>query len=165
MRKTAEAMGWLVVIVLALALVSVSTTARAEKGSSAATVVVAKLGFSMQLPAGWVADSKDPTRFYQQGKMKTNYGKVEEYPLGGKTLDAFIKSNLSGAEIAAKNHRAVGNYDGYEVVSSVKGKGVTLELDIQKGKKVIRVFFHVPGENFPKQENAFRKAFGSIKIK
>ncbi|HDH96265.1 MAG TPA: hypothetical protein ENF73_00890 [Proteobacteria bacterium] len=164
MRGVGKRMGWAVVVVLALALVAYAGP-KASAQKTTAKVSVAKLGFSMPLPPGWVVDSKDPTKFYMQGKAKTHYGKVESFPLGSKTLDSFITTKLSDSKIDVKNRRTVGDYRGYEVISSKPGEGVILELDIQKGKQVIRVYFHVPGEDFPKLENGFRKSFSSIKLK
>jgi hypothetical protein len=156
-------------------------------------VIIQELGFSMSLPKGWLTDSREPSTFYEKSKRDDNWGMVVEYQLEeGETMEEFVENTLKESEemetmykkmaktlgriageeelgeeisetrIVAKTPCKVSNLNAIEVVK--EAEYTVLEVYIDKGDKVIEVFFRALPEDFPKYEPSFRQAIESIKI-
>ncbi|MEO0084696.1 MAG: hypothetical protein ABIK67_00240 [candidate division WOR-3 bacterium] len=162
-----------------------------QKGSN--RVIIPNLGFSMNLPADWQTDPKDPTSFYEPAKRDDNWGMVVKYQLEEEqTVEEFVENTLKESEkmesMFEKMTKTLGNIVGEEelekevtktrIVAKTQRKignfnaievikeaeYKVIELYIGKDGEVIEVFFRALPEDFAKYETAFQKAFASIKL-
>ena len=155
-------------------------------------LVIPELGFSMKLPTGWQADSKEKNFFYETSKGHKSHGWVEQYLLEGRSLSEFVEASLkdvnrmksmqrrierllgefsSGEDgskaqlprIRSEAPRKIGGLEAIEVVC--EGEYPVMEVFIRKGDKVINVMFRTSKGDFPKYETSFRQAIESITIR
>ncbi len=187
MRRTCKPVGWVLVLLL------LGTLSGCGGGLGRQKVKISEIGFSMTLPSGWSVDRQNP-RFFFDSSNSDNSGMVEDYPLEGKTLDEYLDSELgfmekmeeaqkalveelekavigaaSGAladafkvRIISRTPRTINGLDAVELVT--EAAYAMIEVDIQKGDRVIRVSFRALKEEFPKHEPALREALESVKI-
>ncbi len=155
-------------------------------------LVIAKLGFSMKLPAGWKAESKEKSFFYDTAKRAESDGWVAEYQLGGKSLSEFVEASLkdvnrarslqkqiekllgewnlgeegSKEELPRIRSQTAEKISGLEAIEVVcEGECSVMETFIRKGNEVVGVTFRTLKGNFPRYEDSFRHAIKSIVIR
>lgn len=128
-------------------------------------VYVADLGLSMELPSGWVADRQNPRMFFDARNKEDNFGMVEDYSLEGQSLPEYVRrmSEVGSAQTVSATPVTISGHEAIEVVT--EALYTVIEVDVQKGDKVIRVSFRALKEDYPAHEESFRAALRSIELK
>lgn len=143
------------------AAIALAAAAGCGPAGGTSTVNVPELGLTMALPEGWVADSQNPRMFYDREERDDNFGMIEDCPLEGKTLAEYVDAlPATGAKFLSKTPLKIGGHDAFEVVS--EAAYTFIEVNIEKGDRVIRVSFRTLKEDFPEYEAAMREALRSI---
>ena len=129
-------------------------------------VVVPDLGLGMYLPSNWYVDHDEPRMYMEAGKTDDNFGMVEDYPLEGMTLDAYVKDALENsidAELLSSESAIISGQSAYISVS--RGRYTIMEANIEQDGQVIRVWFRALPADFDRQKDAFKAALEGIRMK
>ncbi len=149
---------------LVLAGAALAAAAGCGPAGGSSTVNVPELGLTMALPSGWVADPENARMFYDREERDDNFGMIEDYPLEGKTLAEYVDAlPAMGAKFLSKTPLKISGHNAFEVVS--EAAYTFIEVNIEKGDRVIRVSFRALTEDFSQYEAAMRAALRGIVLK
>lgn len=127
--------------------------------------VVPELGLAMDLPPNWYVDHDEPRMYMEAGKTDDNFGMIEDYPLDGMTLDAYVKDALENsidAELLSNESMIISGKPAY--ISISRGRYTIMEANILQDDTVIRVWFRALPPDFDHQKDAFRAALEGIRV-
>ena len=146
-------------------------------------VEIPELGLSMQIPASWQKGSptvrgvgkykakESGRQFFESIMQSYPFGGVKDFSLSGwKSLDEYVSDPISlHGKIITKIPKTLGSFQAIEVIGEALGenkipvKGIFLY--IQKGDRVIVVFFWAVKDSFARYESTFRSSLDSLTIR
>jgi len=91
--------------------------------------------------------------------MTRGLGKILEEMIPG---EQEIEEQIPKSSIISKTRRTISGFEAIEIVT--EAEYTVIEVNIQKGDKVIQVSFRTPKGNLSKLESPFRSALNSVEI-